>query len=88
MRVEAEGSCPSKHSALESGEGGLDADHACEALDAAAAGGRRRRALRHDAAFAPRCEPSAKAQTPNPFAVLFLRGVRIGSGPWVFVTVL
>ena len=48
MRVEAEGSCTSKHSALEGGEGGLDADHACEALDAAAAGGRR--ALLHDVA--------------------------------------
>jgi hypothetical protein len=41
MRVEARGICTSKHSALEGGEGGLDADHACEALDAAAAGGRR-----------------------------------------------
>ena len=47
--MEARGSCTSKlkHSALEGGEGGLDADHACEALDAAAAGGRR--ALLHDA---------------------------------------
>ena len=45
-KVEARGSCTSKHSALEGGEGGLDADHSCEAqpLDAAAAGGR----LRHD----------------------------------------
>ena len=81
MRAEAEGSCTSKHSALEGGEGGLDADHACEALQAltrrlqgGAAAAHCCMTLITKAAFAPRCEPSAQAQTPNPFAVLFLRG--------------
>jgi hypothetical protein len=77
MRVEAEGSCKSKHNAREEG---FVADHASEALrlDASAAGGRG--ALPHDialsltkAAFSPRCEPSAGANC-NFFEVSFLRG--------------
>jgi hypothetical protein len=64
MRVEAEGSCKSKHSAREDG---FVADHASEALrlDASAAGGRGALPLRMmsltKAAVAPRCEPSAGA---------------------------
>ena len=80
--MEARGSCTSKlkHSALEGGEGGLDADHACEALDAAAAGGRR--ALLHDVAHdhthesrfrAALCEASAGANS-EPFRGLVSEG--------------
>ncbi len=83
MRAEAEGSCTCKHSALEGGEGGLDADHACEALQALT------RRLQGGAAAAHCCMTlitkldesrfraaanRPQAQTPNPFAVLFLRG--------------
>jgi hypothetical protein len=65
MRGQARGSCESKHSAREGGEGGLDADHASEVVDASAAVGRGALPLRMmsltKAAFAPRCEPSAGA---------------------------
>ena len=83
MRVEAEDSCKSKHSAREDG---FVADHASEALrlDAAAAGGRGALPLRMmsltKAAVAPRCEPSAGANCKLFRGLVSDEGVRMMQG--------